>query len=107
MKPGLNYYRLKMIDKDGKLDYSATILLRLNAALASLVIYPNPVKSELQLTSTARSTLRLIDINGKLILVINVEPGLNKININNISDGFYYLRDELNGTTARLVISRK
>jgi hypothetical protein len=107
MKPGLNYYRLKMIDKDGKFDYSDIIMLRLDAALTSFVIYPNPVNSELQLTATARGMLRLIDVNGKLIRVVNVEPGLNKINISNISDGFYYLRDEINGTTARLLISRK
>jgi len=49
---GMIYYRLRMVDMDGKMKYSETRLLRLTDETkpASIQAYPNPVISELRIT---------------------------------------------------------
>ncbi|HEY0040214.1 MAG TPA: hypothetical protein VGB71_06090, partial [Flavisolibacter sp.] len=45
---GKNFYRLKMIDKDGSFKYSPVILLAKADMMISMTIYPVPVKQMLQ-----------------------------------------------------------
>ena len=45
---GKNFYRLKMIDKDGSFKYSPVILLAKADVMISMTIYPVPVKQMLQ-----------------------------------------------------------
>ena len=49
---GMLYYRLRMVDMDGKAKFSETRLLRLNDETkpVSIQAYPNPVVSELRIT---------------------------------------------------------
>ncbi len=42
--PGLNYYRLKQVDKDGRFVYSEIKSVRFNTG-KELEVYPNPVTS--------------------------------------------------------------
>ncbi|MFT3981818.1 MAG: GEVED domain-containing protein [Ferruginibacter sp.] len=70
--PGLNYYRLKTIDVDGKIAYSNTVvLLGENKGFALVNLAPNPVKDKAVLTVTSAETtsmeIVIIDINGKQV----------------------------------------
>lgn len=40
---GINYYRIKSVDKSGLIQYSNTVSVSINKA-ATLVVYPNPIK---------------------------------------------------------------
>lgn len=53
---GLIYYRLKMVDIDGKYKYSAIRILKVDAQGAALTVstYPNPVANELRITIPAQ-----------------------------------------------------
>jgi hypothetical protein len=53
---GLIYYRLKMVDIDGKYKYSAIRILKMDASGAALTLstYPNPVANELRITIPAQ-----------------------------------------------------
>jgi hypothetical protein len=57
---GANHYRLRQVDKDGKVTYSHTVLIELAHQL-ELQVYPNPVSALLQLhlRSTKTESLRL------------------------------------------------
>ena len=58
---GNNYYRLKMIDKDGKFVYSAVLLIRSGNGKMRFVLYPNPVKDQLILSPSG--VTGVVDIN--------------------------------------------
>jgi len=64
---GDNFYRLKVIDNDGKYTYSAVILLKNSAAHVAL--YPNPVKDDLGINISGLATddyaVLLTDIRGR------------------------------------------
>ena len=97
-----NYYRLKQIDKDGKVSYSNIVVLKDNNALASSlsVVYPNPAKNILNVKIASQNdskvTLLIIDINGKTLhkKVTNVGNGesIVQLNISDLSAGNYYLK---------------
>jgi hypothetical protein len=69
---GNNYYRLKMIDIDGKISYSPIVLL-INASkgLELVGLYPSVVKSQTTLSVSSATAVilqtNITDINGKLV----------------------------------------
>jgi hypothetical protein len=48
-----NYYRLKMVDNDGRYTYSAIIKLSTQLSNAGITVFPNPVTNRLQLNIQA------------------------------------------------------
>ncbi len=40
---GVNYYKLKMVDKDGKYEYSKTVTIIYNTKPTTVSMYPNPI----------------------------------------------------------------
>lgn len=67
---GLNYYRLKQVDKDGKYVYSNVVIIRNNGAFVKTQIIPNPVHNtatiSIMLSQKEDLQIRLIDGAGKL-----------------------------------------
>jgi len=91
---GVNYYRLKQIDIDGKISYSYIRAVSMNPQL-QLLVYPNPIKNNrLHYSNNVQlNTVEVIDVNGKVLArQNNVEAGDNYINIHNIAAGFYMVR---------------
>jgi hypothetical protein len=100
---GMNYYRLKLTDSDGKISYSSTIAL-LNAATGSVLIsvVPNPVTADgsfkLNMTSAQEGKMELIisDIQGRIVKrkTCYYVAGYKSIdmNVGNLAPGIYYIR---------------
>lgn len=68
--PGVNYYRLKQVDKDGTSDYSKIIAVSPQAEATQFVIYPNPSDGSsvrLQFDNLELDRLRLITMLGQEI----------------------------------------
>jgi hypothetical protein len=62
VKPGANYYRLKMIDNDAAYKYSNTLMFSVaETAGARIAIAPNPIvdKINVQLTGLSENTYRM------------------------------------------------
>ncbi len=76
------YYRLKMIDIDGRFAYSKVIKLSLAAILPALGIYPNPasdfVMVSLPETTTHVSTLQLTDPAGRMVKIYILPAGVQQ-----------------------------
>jgi len=74
---GTNYYRLKQIDKDGRVNYSSIVFIKnmLLDAWASLSIYPNPVKDKLVVLLNSKQssvvTVAVFNSLGNQILLKN------------------------------------
>lgn len=104
MKTGTNYYRLKMIDKDGSYEYSAVVILKSEKQTEVFSIYPNPVSNELVIASSIKGVMNLIDGNGKIVKRLQVNPGNNRFDISNLSNGIYYVIDQDAGAKHKLII---
>ncbi|MFY7963309.1 MAG: choice-of-anchor V domain-containing protein [Chitinophagaceae bacterium] len=103
LNSNLNYYRLKMVDKDGTISYSniQSVTLKTKESYISNV-YPNPIKvgqeMNIEIVSNKEQTcsLTLININGKIISSRekNILQGYNNVQLklgNYVPLGNYYL----------------
>ncbi len=67
------YYRLKMLDNDGKYNYSKIVAIKLNgAAINDFSVYPNPFINDIKIFMSSQSdvigTFRIIAFDGKEII---------------------------------------
>jgi ELWxxDGT repeat protein len=86
-----NYYRVMEQDTDGKKTYSDVVILR-PASVTSLTIYPNPSSDKLYITNiTQYNTLKITDINGRIIQQQKILPNLKYIDIRLMTAGMYFL----------------
>ena len=94
-----DYYRLKMLDKDGQYTYSPIRMIN-NSGTFSINIYPNPAKDNLQIQiDSDRKTalqLQILSMDGKVILSNSVDAKegsiLLSINISALPKGSYFLK---------------
>ncbi|MFP5041210.1 pectinesterase family protein [Parasediminibacterium sp. JCM 36343] len=90
---GVAYYRLKLIDNDGKYSYSKINLI--NAKLANVFsIYPNPVVNSITVTrafSAEKASLKVMSADGKIAAVytINSNETQSVIDISKLASGHY------------------
>jgi glucose/arabinose dehydrogenase len=88
------YYRLAMIDKDGKIEYSK--ILHLNSRDAVVSVIPTVVRNRTITikTNTAFNRLEVIDINGKTRMIRNQKlmPGNTVIQLPALSRGMYIIK---------------
>lgn len=87
---GKNFYRLKIVDKDGTFEYSPVRLLAITEA-QPMDIYPNPVSNRLHIEANGRDVrqMSIYDAQGRLILLINKQS--NSINTANLQAGTYII----------------
>jgi hypothetical protein len=88
----INYYRLKMVDIDGRYTYSKTIAV--SALTHNLVsVFPNPVKDELFIRlqdGSTETTLRIVDIKGANVRTLKLKAGgTASINVADLPAGVY------------------
>lgn len=98
------FYRLKMIDMDGRFAYSNVIMIRKGGVKAGgLIVSPNPVAGNgmttVRFEANTKGTveLRIIDLAGRVVLKQqnNVYEGTNSItmsNLNKLQPGMYLLQ---------------
>lgn len=84
------YYRLKMLDKDGRFSYSNIVRLSCSTAKSGLSIYPNPAKDEVSLMFTTGSNgnvlLKIIDKAGRIVKMekVSAVKGANTVKLPDI-----------------------
>jgi len=99
---GINFYRLKLVERNGSSKYSAVRSVR-NEGTADIAVYPNPVRDRLMVNITSdrtdRATVTITDMNGKVLQVQNtaIAEGINYINISTavMAKGTYVLKIQL------------
>jgi hypothetical protein len=107
------YYRIRLVDIDGKSGYSKVVTLRV-PAVNGVQVWPNPFAEQLTLTVRADRassiTLQLTDVTGRVVLNRNypVVRGNNQIVVNGLSglsEGIYLLTGTMDNN--RWVMSLK
>ncbi|MBS1510955.1 MAG: right-handed parallel beta-helix repeat-containing protein [Bacteroidetes bacterium] len=105
---GNNYYRLKMVDKNGASDFSNTVVIMnkndASVIIASAQLYTNGnLQVTIACTKSQKAMLHVFDMNGRVYLATNIQlqNGNTTINKNTmpVSTGIYYVRVLAEGET--------
>jgi hypothetical protein len=100
---GLNYYRIKQTDTDGRYSYSPVRMLSFTKALEPFTILGNPVTNDvLTLQVNMATSLGFYTADGKLLWQEQVNAGTKIINVSSYAKGTYLLKTIT--TTQRIVI---
>ena len=88
---GLNYYRLKMVDIDGRFVYSQVIVIKVNETIMlSTAVKPNPFTGSLEvfvsLPHASPMEIRFLDVTGKTVYTRTIKgnQGSNSFVINDL-----------------------
>ena len=96
---GVNYYRLKMLDADGKFSFSNVVNATIQNAKGNLSLSPNPAFDRVNLNISQNGKYNIFDATGK-----NIESGTlqgTQLNVNHLQSGIYFLK--VNNETLRFV----
>ena len=90
------YYRLKIVDKDGKFVYSPVRSVAINNLTTNFEIYPNPANSKIfvQLNDATNPVyyITIIDAKGRAVMMLP-QPSLNNgIDISSLNTGNYFIQ---------------
>lgn len=93
------FYRLKMVDKDGKFAYSPVALVSIKPDSRKFYAYPIPAKDHINLvvnSSVSEAQIKITDQTGKEVFVQKINVAQNgsqtRINVSNLKSGVYYLQ---------------
>ena len=100
------YYRLNMVDANGRSTYSNVIAVKYNSTATGISLYPNPVQNVLTLssaTSVQNGTISIIDNAGKMVLRSTNRSGRNlNVDVANLPAGPYLVQLSSEGKTTTL-----
>ncbi len=73
---GVNYYRLKMLDKDGQYNYSSVVVMN-NRNVVRAEVFPNPVANTLTVShpKATNAVIRIVTAEGRELKKYAVETG--------------------------------
>jgi hypothetical protein len=98
---GKHYYRIKMVDKDGKSNYTSVRLVNISSGNLELILNNNPVAGatlgySIFTPKSGNASIRIFDLEGKTVLQqqIKIIAGNNtaQLDIANIPAGTYLLQ---------------
>lgn len=92
--PGQYYFRLRMMDKDGKQAYSQSVIMSLKGKEA-ITVYPIPAVDVVRINSNASLVGRnvvLTDMQGRIVKVIKITLLNQPLNIAELAAGTYLLK---------------
>jgi len=99
--PGINLYRLRVVDVDNKYTYSHTVTVQTDVSSNSIsALYPNPAAQELhvevQVMKQERSSIQLIDMTGRVLSerAVTLNEGATVVDFStaSLAKGHYMIR---------------
>lgn len=96
LQPGMNYYRIRQTDKDGKYTWSKTVTLFYRHGQQTTIIAPNPVHDVLHIVEAGQGPekIELFDLGGRLVLSQGKAPvqPVYSINVSALKPGQYIVK---------------
>lgn len=96
---GVNYYRLKIVDIDGKFVYSKILQVEYNSSfsLIPLIVFPNPANKYIIVKhpeSSSKSELRIIDLKGSIIKIQSINKSITQTEVDtkDLAPGIYQIQ---------------
>ena len=91
---GINYYRLKLVDKDGKFSYSDIQSVELNSCTNSISVYPNPSTDYILITTSniaSNFQYTVSSLMGGVVKSGVASNSLVKVDVSDLSKGIYLI----------------
>jgi hypothetical protein len=93
---GNNYYRLKMVDANGRSTYSPIVNIEWVSSKAGFSVYPNPVSGDhcfimMSPGTTLPLSYRLVNVAGKIVQTGVISINKQKLELSQLTKGNYYL----------------
>ncbi len=85
-----SYYRLKIVESDGKYFYSKVIFIE-NTDDEKIVLGPNPTNNELHVNSNKAGVLQILSVTGQIIKNFEIGPGPAILWVGDITSGLYIM----------------
>lgn len=99
---GVNYYRLKQVDQDGRFEYFRIVQARVQA-LGGIHVFPNPVKDVLSVSVAPGQLIRQVQVYNQYgalaIQQSNAGSRLVRIAVNTLPKGTYLVKIHMDGGT--------
>jgi hypothetical protein len=86
------YYRLKMVDLDGRYQYSNIVRINNNSAQANPSVFPVPADKFITILNDKEQEAIIINNTGRLIKKILLTRGSQTINIAACNPGIYFIK---------------
>ncbi len=89
---GANYLRLKMVDRNGQIEYSRTVNLFSTCSDRTVILYPNPVSDLININLSGyknKVTAQLHNAQGMLVFTMGLQNGNNTLPVGKFASGFY------------------
>lgn len=91
LQGSVQFYRLKMMDIDGKSQYGNIIKLQ-SSSVSRFTVFPNPVTNSVTLNGLhSKGQIEISDIQGRVIKKVTVIAQTQTINLENYSKGMYII----------------
>jgi hypothetical protein len=110
-KKGMNYYRLRQMDLDGKFSFSQVRQVNFEGSAQAVSIYPNPARGTVNVLVDPTSKIAnytITNTTGRSLQsgILLGEGNVNKLNIQGLPSGVYILqvRDEKSVSTTKIVV---
>lgn len=92
---GINLYRIKTLDANGKISYSKIVKAIVGGSMEDLILTPNPAETSINLyydgQISTNSTIQIMNMLGKVVKRLNVSKNNIKISIADLPAGVYSL----------------
>ncbi len=88
----LTYYRLKMIELDGKKRFSKIISVKRAEILRGIKMYPNPVNNVLNIENVEGQTIEIFNVLGQVVVKLMVNYASFSVNVSQLRSGLYFLK---------------
>ena len=90
---GINYYRLKSVDKDGGFSYSKVVSVQLTVNSNQLAVFPNPTKEKVTVRGNHIVSVQVVDNMGRVIKTQLLKDASNPtLSLTGMVAGVYHLR---------------
>lgn len=113
---GNGYYRLKLVDKDGRFEYSDVARIKTTCTdQGKILVYPNPLRYDQKLIVNisgyqGKISGELFNVDGQRLNAYNLVNSTNELSVKNLSAGVYmlYVKADDGGDTQsfKIIITR-
>lgn len=88
------FYRLKMVDQDGRFQHSNIVRVHNNHTEIQLAVFPNPADEFITIISNKNQQAIITNATGQIIEKILLIKGSQTINMKSWKTGLYFIRTE-------------
>jgi hypothetical protein len=109
--PGLNYYRLRIVEPDGSAEYSTIVTATAGAGTVAVTAFPNPATTELTVhldgAVTGKASVQLLDLTGKVLQTGQLVEQRATFALDQLPAGVYLVRYRDERTDRTIKVTRQ